>query len=536
MTTANLQTKNTTVLIVGAGPTGLMLAGQLDRFSIPYRVIEKNDGPTTQSRALAIQARSLEIFSQMDIAQWAVQQGKQAKGVNYVAKGKLSQRISLEGFGKLLTEFPYLLILDQSRTEQLLIDFLHNHGHSVEWQTELVSFTQDNHGVLATLKHADGKQENVQAEWLVGTDGAKSIVRHILGIPFGGKTYEHLLYVLDCKVNWPFQDDEGYVAFSDHSFAAFFPMTEGRCRVISMLPEELPGNGQVTFEEVEKDFAERMQMDIELSDPKWISVYHAHHRYVSTFQKGRCFLAGDAAHIHSPVGAQGMNTGLQDAYNLAWKLALVLRRKADQSLLETYTDERLPIAKSLVQTTDRAFSLTLSKNRLARFWIMHLAPKVLALILREKHLRRFVFNTISQIGIHYRKSDLAADASLGAFPRHAPQPGDRLPYVQFRDGGKKVNIQDKVKAPALHLLLFPGAHGDTRAQEIHKVAETFNGTILLETIPLTPETTPLHDVLGVQNGGYYLVRPDMYIAYRSAAFNAEHLETYLKRFLIKPKR
>jgi 2-polyprenyl-6-methoxyphenol hydroxylase-like FAD-dependent oxidoreductase len=520
------------VLIVGAGPTGLMLACQLARFGISHRIVEKNSGPTTQSRALAIQARSLELFAQLGIAQQAVEQGKRAKAVNYVARGKLAQRISLEGHGESLTAFPYLLILDQSRTEQLLIDFLVQHDHSVEWQTELVSFTQNSQGVLATLQHWNGTQEQVQAAWLVGADGAKSVVRRILDIPFGGKTYQYSLFVLDCKVDLPFKDDEGYIAFSDTSFAAFFPMTEGRCRVISMLPEERADKEQVTFDDVTKGFAERMQMDVKLSDPKWLSVYHSHHRSVATFRKGRCFLAGDAAHVHSPVGAQGMNTGLQDAHNLAWKLAMVISGQAQQSVLDTYDEERLPIAKSLVRTTDRVFNLTLNTNPVVRFWIMYVAPKALALVVNEKHLARLAFTTISQIGIRYRTSSLSQQASLGAFPRHAPQPEDRLPYVLFHEQGKHVNIQDKVKAPAFHLFFFPGTQSGARAQALQQAADTFDGAIVVETIPLTVETRPLYQALGVPRGGCYLVRPDMYIAYRSAAWNAEHFALYLERFLI----
>jgi 2-polyprenyl-6-methoxyphenol hydroxylase-like FAD-dependent oxidoreductase len=524
------------VLIVGAGPTGLMLACQLERFGIPYRIIEKNSGPTTQSRALAIQARSLELFAQMGIAQKAVEQGKRAKAVNYVARGRLAQRISLEGHGEALTAFPYLLILDQSRTERLLIDILDQHDHAVEWQTELVALTENSDGVVATLKRADGTHERVQAAWLVGADGAKSVVRQILAIPFGGKTYKYSLFVLDCVVDLPFKDDEGYIAFSDTSFAAFFPMTEGRCRVISMLPEELSDKEQITFADVAQDFAERMQMDVKLSDPKWLSVYHSHHRYVATFRQGRCFLAGDAAHIHSPVGAQGMNTGLQDAHNLAWKLAMVISGQAGRNVLETYNEERLPIAKRLVRTTDRVFSLTLNTNPLARFWIMYVAPKALALVLNEKHLARFAFTTISQIGIRYRTSSLSRNASLGAFPRHAPQPGDRLPYVLFHEQEKKVNIQDKLKEPAFHLFVFPGIQTETEAQALQNAADAFDGAIVVETIPLTAATKPLYETLGVQHGGCYLVRPDMYIAYRSAALNAEHFEHYLERFLIRTEQ
>ncbi len=519
------------VLIIGAGPTGLMTACQLARWGIPFRIVEKNSGPTTQSRALAIQARTLEIFAQMGIAQDAVMQGKPAKAVNYVSRGKLVQQISLEGHGEALTAFPYLLILDQSRTEQLLLDDLAGHGHSVEWQTELVSLTNDSRCVNVTLKHADGDTEQIQAQWLVGADGAKSRVRQALDIPFGGKTYPYSLFVLDCKVEMPFRDDEGYIAFSDTSFAAFFPMSEGRCRVISMLPEGLSQTEAITFEDVDRDFASRMQMEVRLSDPRWISTYHAHHRYTATFHKGRCFLAGDAAHVHSPVGAQGMNTGLQDAYNLAWKLALVMTGKARPDLLETYNEERLPIAKSLVRTTDRVFNLTLNTNRLARWWIMFAAPKALALVLRNKHLARWAFTIISQIGIHYRQGRLSKDASFGKFPRHAPRPGDRLPFIEYQEGAKVVNLQDKVKGTGFHLLLFCGTPDDTSVQPLISAAYRYESAISVEIIPLTSDTRVLYEALVIQNSGYYLVRPDLYIACRSIDLDTIAFERYIERIL-----
>jgi 2-polyprenyl-6-methoxyphenol hydroxylase-like FAD-dependent oxidoreductase len=524
------------VLIVGAGPTGLMLACQLTRFGIPYRIIEQHSGPTTQSRALAIQPRSLELFAQMGLAEQAVAQGRPAKGIYYVARGKLVQRLALEGYGTGLTAFPYLLILDQAQTEQLLIDFLHRHGHAVEWQTELVSFTQSSRGVVATLQPAAGPPEQVQAAWLVGADGASSTVRHGLGIPFAGKTYQASLFVLDCRLAWPFPDDEGYIAFSATSFAAFFPMTAGRWRVISILPDAVSTQESITFAEVAQGFAARMQMEVVLSDPHWLSVYHSHHRSAATFQQGRCFLAGDAAHVHSPVGAQGMNTGLQDAHNLAWKLALVITGHAAPWLLATYTEERRPVAQRLVRTTDRVFQLTLSQNPLLRWWIMYLAPKALALVLREKHLARLAFTTIAQIGITYRQNRLARHASGGAFPRQAPRPGDRLPYVEFAAGGNKVNIQDAVKEPAFHLLLFPGTQPAARLLTLQQVADTFAGVIVVKTIPLAPGTQALYQRFRMGQGGCYLVRPDMYIAYRSVGFNAMHLAHYLARFLLQSGR
>ena len=523
-----MKSDNPTVLVVGAGPTGLMMASQLARFGIPFRIVEKNEGPTTQSRALVIQPRSLEILEQMGIAEAAVKQGKIFQTINYVVNGKLAQRVPLGHFGEGLTQFPYLLILEQSKTEPLLASFLEQQGHVVEWRSELVSFRQDDKGVYATLKHFE-KEENIRADWLVGADGAGSLVRRMLEIPFGGETYKESLFVLDCKINWAFRDDEAAIALAKDGFGLFFPMTDGRCRVSGIVSEEYADKDTITFDEVNRDFAKNLKMDVTLSDPQWISLYHAHHRYVAQFRKGRCFLAGDSAHVHSPAGAQGMNTGLQDAYNLAWKLALVIRGQADQTMIDTYHEERLPVARKLVYTTDRLFGITVSKNPFIRFWRVHVMPHLVSLVPKERHLLEFAFRLISQINIHYRESSLSQDASLGWFPRRAPRPGDRLPFLEFQEGAQVVNIQAEVKDPAFHLLLFPGNQHEEKINALRGLVDEIDDVVQIETIPLTPATKDLYRDLGMENGGYYLVRPDMYVTYRSQKFSQEHLKTFLTK-------
>lgn len=281
----------TDVLIIGAGPTGLMMACQLAVCNISFRIIDKTEDHTTQSRAIVIHAASMEIFAQMGIADQFLELGKRVKAINYVAKNKAIHIPLFSAFGKELTEFPFFLALEQSKTEKILIDFLEKNGHSVERNVELVSLTQSEENVIAVLKHQNGNEETVTPRWLVGADGAKSVVRHQLQIPFGGETYPLDLFVLDCKISWPFKDDELSLAFSDTSFAGFFPLPEGRCRVISFVPKEFAGKDDIRFEDINSGFAERMQMDIKLYDPNWISTYRAHHRYVSEFRKGRCFLA-----------------------------------------------------------------------------------------------------------------------------------------------------------------------------------------------------------------------------------------------------
>jgi 2-polyprenyl-6-methoxyphenol hydroxylase-like FAD-dependent oxidoreductase len=316
------------VLIVGAGPTGLLLACQLALRGVSFRIIDKNTDHTTQSRALVVQARSLEIFEQMGIAREALNCGQRARMVSLIVNGKQAFQMPIGNVGEGLTAYPYLLMLEQSNTEAILTDLLARLGHAVERTTELLDFTDRDNAVTATVKHGDGNKEVLQADWLVGADGAHSVVRETLGIPFAGKTYEQSLFVLDCEVSPPLHRDAMHIVMSDQAFTGFFPLTNGRSRILGTVPVGLEGRDSLSFEDVATDFDRRVKMPVQLKNPAWISLYRSHHRVVSTFRKGHCFLAGDAAHIHSPVGAQGMNTGLQDAYNLAWKLALVIQGRA----------------------------------------------------------------------------------------------------------------------------------------------------------------------------------------------------------------
>ncbi|PSL44272.1 2-polyprenyl-6-methoxyphenol hydroxylase-like FAD-dependent oxidoreductase [Chitinophaga niastensis] len=524
--------ESTAVLIVGAGPTGLMAACQLARLGIKFRIIDKNKEPTTQSRALAIHAASMEIFSQMGISDEFIALGKQTKAINYLVKGKVTEHIPLSAFGKGLTAFPFLLMLEQSRTERLLVNFLEKQGYEVEWETELIAFTQDTNAVYVTVKHNERNEETIKASWLIGADGAKSIVRRILNIPFGGETYPINLFVLDCKVNWQLQDDEIYIAFSNYSFAGFFPMPENRCRIIGFVPKDIGEKENISFEDIKKGFAERMQMKVELSDPKWISMYHSHHRYVSQFRTGRCFLAGDAAHIHSPVGAQGMNTGLQDANNIAWKLALVIRNQAKENLLATYQQERLPFARQLVKTTDNAFGITVSKNPFIKIMRMYVAPKILALILKVNFITRYIFKNISQIGMNYPDSLLSKNASYGSFVSKAPKPGERLPYLAFKDAsGKTFGMQQKVNGLTLHLFIFSGSDNKINVHLLSNIAQRFKEAITIEYISLISGNEILYKSLGIKRTGCYLIRPDFHIAYRSIGFNEKHFENYLNAIL-----
>jgi 2-polyprenyl-6-methoxyphenol hydroxylase-like FAD-dependent oxidoreductase len=407
-------------------------------------------------------------------------------------------------------------------------------GHDVEWETELVDLTPGSQAVTATLRNPRGDTESVTADWLIGADGVQSRVRRALGIPFNGRTYPHEFFVLDCKVSWSLPADEMYAAFSRESFGAFFPMPGGRCRVMSILPPELEGRDEIGFEDVRTELPRRLCVDITLSDPGWISLYRAHHRYAASFQVGRCFLAGDAAHIHSPVGAQGMNTGLQDAYNLAWKLALVIAGQLRPEVLATYSGERLPVARTLVRTTDRVFAITVSENSLVRLAPMYVAPRVLPLAVKLPPLSSFAFKAVSELGIRYRRSPLSRHASWGRFPYHAPKPGDRLPYVMVEDAGEPTNLQDKVDGTRFCLLVFDGIRRDGRPAALVTDIAEHDSIMSVHHVPFSAMNRSAYRTFGISGDGYYLVRPDSYIACRSADLDGRHLVGYLRRLRAGP--
>jgi 2-polyprenyl-6-methoxyphenol hydroxylase-like FAD-dependent oxidoreductase len=513
------------ILIVGAGPTGLMMACQLAVHNIPFRIIDKNEDHTTQSRALVIHARSLEIFEQMGIAEEAVQLGKQAKAVNLFINGKRRMRINLNNAGTGLTQFPFLLILEQSKTEKLLNEFINKRGYYVERNTELIDFLQNNDSVQAAIKHIEKGQEDLQISWLIGADGAGSIVRNKLEIPFAGKTYKESLFVLDCEMTMNLPADEMCICFSAKTFAGLFPMTNGRTRVIGIVPEEFQDNETITFEEVNKDFANLTRLHITLKNPHWISKYHSHHRAVSNFRKGRCFLAGDAAHIHSPVGAQGMNTGLQDAYNLAWKLALVIKESAKESLLDTYNEERIVIAQKLVKSTDRVFHIVTSKKKIIQFFRLYFMPALMRLILpvvqRIAFIRRKAFKGISEIGLHYRYGKLADEINKPLFSNKAPKPGDRVPYLP--------TIQSLLSGDKFHLLIFGGKVSDANVNwAVKDFTDKYNFLITAHDISFTEASKNIYQRFGITQQGYYLIRPDNYIACRSNTLEIQKVINYFE--------
>ena len=335
----------------------------------------------------------------------------------------MSRTSSSEIWAADLSPFPYALIYPQDEHERLLIDRLAEAGVQVERQTELVAFEETAAGVRARLRHADGGTNTCEAAYLAGCDGAHSAVREGLRIGFPGGTYNHLFYVADVDARGAVMNGELHGALDTTDFLIVFPLKDdGRARLIGTVRTDAEHqHDELSWDDVSQRVIEWMRIDVERVN--WFSTYRVHHRVADQFRKGRAFLLGDAAHIHSPVGGQGMNTGIGDAVNLAWKIADVVHGRADASLLDSYEPERIAFARRLVATTDQAFTGVTSDGAIARRVRLNIVPAVAPALFSFRAARRFMFRTISQTAVHYRGSSLSEGRAGGV---HG---GDRLPWV-----------------------------------------------------------------------------------------------------------
>ena len=510
-----MNTLNTDVIIIGAGPTGLSLACQLIRYGIDFVVIEKNATVTPYSKAIGVQARTLEIYDQMGLAQPAIQRGTIANRVRLIEGGEVRGEMHLRNFGKDLSQYPYMLMLEQSKNEELLYEFVRSHDRDVSWNTELENFSQDASGVTAQVKLPSGESQTIRGKYLVGCDGSKSVVRHELGLTFEGSTFERLFYVADARVDWDFPHDALHVCLAREVFVAFFPMPgENRYRIVGTFPESKnQEDGEVDYEEIEQEIKDQAKLKLDISDVRWFSLYKVHSRRVNKFSEGKCFVAGAAAHIHSPAGAQGMNTGIGDAYNLAWKLALVIKGAAGESLLDTYNEERLANAKRLLDSTDRMFELAAGSSWLMSFLRTTIFPPVAGFMASLDAVSKRVFPLISQIGINYRKDDLLSEHTDDEF--EDVRAGDRLPY--FLVDGE--SIFEQLKAPKFHVLLFGKGECDQFAQ--------FGDLVDCHRLSIDAR---ISEIFGTEDDFGLLLRPDNHIAFIESVITPEQVADYFRRF------
>ena len=408
----------------------MVLALWLARLGVRVRIIDKLPAPSVTSRAVAVQARTLELYRQVGLAETLVERGRQAAAANLWVSGRRIARAALGDIGEGVSPYPYALIFPQDEHERLLIDRLHALGVVVERTTEFVGIedTQAGNGVVARLARLGRPVESCRVAYLAGCDGAHSAVREACGVGFPGGTYEHLFFVADVEAAGAAVSGEIHVALDATDFLAVFPLkAEGHVRLVGTVRDEAARErGDLSWDDVGRRVIAWMKLDV--TRVNWFSTYQVHHRVAARFRVGRAFLLGDAAHIHSPVGGQGMNTGIGDAANLAWKLAAALNGTADPSILDTYEPERIAFARRLVATTDRAFTAVTSSSALARAVRLHIVPFFVPAAFALRPVRRLLFRTVSQTSITYRGSALS-EGRAGRV--HG---GDRLPWVTLGPG------------------------------------------------------------------------------------------------------
>ena len=500
---------DTQVLIVGAGPTGLVLALWLNKQGIRVRIVDKSSGPGTHSRAMVVQARTLELYRQLDLDQAVVAAGHQVPAIHMWTSGKQRATLAFESAGHDLTPYSFVLVFPQDHHERLLVERLKAVGIEVERQTECVGFEDRGDHIVARLRLPDGSLQDCTAAYIAGCDGVHSVVRHQIGAEFPGGTYEKIFYVADVQASGPAANGDANLALDESDFVLWLAYNDqGLGRLIGVAEDgDAGGEGgsrALSFEDVGHRAIARMGLAVEKVN--WFSTYRVHHRVTDHYRRSRGFLVGDAAHVHSPVGAQGMNTGIGDAINLAWKLAAVLQQQAPDSLLDSYEAERRGFALKLVETTDRLFTYVTANGDFADFMRTRIAPLLAPLAYGVPAVREYVFRLVSQAMISYH------DGPISEGKAGHVRGGDRLPWVREADN------YGPLSAIAWQVHVY-----GTASEEL--AAWCKSQDIALHQFDFGKP----HEAAGLARDAAYLIRPDSYVACADAEGRAATLAGYLSR-------
>jgi 2-polyprenyl-6-methoxyphenol hydroxylase-like FAD-dependent oxidoreductase len=464
------------VLIVGAGPVGLFLANECARRLLRWRIVEQNAGQSEHSKALAIFPRTLEIFDMAGLIDPIAELANRVTCVTVISHRRALARIE---FRPAQSPYPFVAMVPQDVTERLLVEALRRRGGAVEYQTALVALAQDADSVLATIQRGVERSQ-VRASYVVGCDGAHSTVRHLLNFPFTGAQYRELFMLADVQTNETLASDEMQLCPHEAGPLAIFPMSATRRRVVATVKDaEGP---EPSLDLARRLLAERAPTGIEARELHWGSYFRIHHRRVARLRNGRIFIAGDAAHVHSPFGGQGMNTGLQDVWNLVWKLDLAADGRASKTLLDSYTDERLPVIERVIEVTDVITKAMGTPSRFAQT----ARDVVIPIVSRMAPFQHGFVQTLSELGIAYRGSPIVEGA------------GERYLDDSMRGGG--VGRQ---------FLLVIGSESDTFGDKVAEVVRKYDGLLELRR---------------TNAGGLRLVRPDGYVAYAAGGESMAALE------------
>ncbi len=557
------------VLIVGGGPVGLAMACELHRHGLRPRLIEEKRERDQWSKAAAIQPRTLEVLRSMGVVEPILEAGQPVYGLNLFAKGERLAHVDIRIPG---SPYPFILGLSQKRTEELLEAHLEAHGGTLERGTTLTELRPGESSVQVTLSKDDGTAEQLEVPWVVGCDGAHSFMRKALDISFEGTSFERTVIQADVHAEFPKDVDphEALAFVSDAGPCGFLPLfADHRYRLIVLEPPEQ--YAEPTLENFQRHIDERASgFSIRLSDPAWMASFRFHGRIAERYRVGRCFLAGDSAHIHSPVGGQGMNLGIQDAFNLAWKLSMVHRGLARDRLLDSYEAERRAVGEQVVNTTDQATSRVMRAMTLRNPVAATLRTQIVSLVFNSGFLMDRIFATMGGVEVGYPRSPVVGEyhASMWSTEvggdtatetpnlrgwvrfQSGPGPGQRVADIPLPDTHE--SILDLFATERHTLLLFDGAAAtdegyanlgaigrDVRSKygdvidvivvvprSEHPSALDWSGTLMLD-----PEHE-LHDHFGARSESLYLIRPDGYVAYRSQPADAARLSAYLETLFL----
>ena len=510
------------VLIVGAGPTGMTAAMELSRMAVPVRIVDKLTEFSDTSRALAVQARTMELLSQRGPGAEMARLGNQGRHAVLHGDRNVLGQIN---FGVVDSRFNYILLLAQSETERILREQLEQQGVAVERGTELVALGQGESKagtVTAVLRKVNGTLEEVRAPYLIATDGAHSLARHTLGLEFGGASLPQSYALADLHIDGALPEDAVSLFLGGKGLLAAFPLGGKRFRLIATEREGSAGQDDPTVPYMQQLYDREANVPVRLYDMVWSSRFRINSRHVKQLRVGRVFLGGDAAHIHSPAGGQGMNTGIQDMINLCWKLAMVHRGVAQESLLETYQEERMPVIRHLVSTTERATDLLNSGNALVHELVEHVAP----LLLSSNVVREAGAGVVSELGVGYRGSPLDG-------PEHGAgtvRVGDRVPDLPVRVDGEGTTPLLNVLDPSRFTLLLVGGAPVPAALESSPLRGSWLQVLRVES---DGEDQGFAERLGTS--GWLLVRPDGYLAMRGEGErDVRGVEKWLQRWLATP--
>lgn len=554
----------TDVLIIGAGPTGLTAAAEAARHGLSVRIIDVKGQGSIHSKALVLHSRTLEIFTDMGLIEGVLLQGQEFRALNIYIDGIIKTRIDFRTIDWQDAIYPFWLSLPQSETENLLEKHLNSFGVTVERHTQLTDLVQLKDRVRATLAHFDEtgevlEDEVVEVPWLIGCDGARSATRSLCDIQFEGTAADELFILGDVAIDWDQPEDEGQNFMSADGILLVVPLPEPkRFRVIAHMPD-LSANDkpEITLRLLQELMDKRTSKPSHLSDMVWHSSFNVKHLVATQHRQGRVFLAGDAAHIHSPVGGQGLNTGIQDAFNLMWKLALVHQKLGNERLLESYQTERHEIAESTIKKVSLATKVVTIKKPLSRT----LRNQLASLLINTDAAHNRMGRDIGMLDIAYKSSEIvkedavsrnraqkviqALSASRVTFD-DGPGAGERAPNMLYLDDkGKPHSLIDSLYGTSHKLLLFAGL-SDRRPSEmlceIHTLITQRYPAIQPCLVTTTAVSTAdwdgnvivnsdgvLHQRYGVTDEAVYLIRPDHHIGYRSQPVSFDLMRVYLEQ-------